>query len=212
MKTLQVIATCLLVVLAGTLALSAGAQETTGEVADKTGVRKFDVDAVHSTTIFRVHHMGAGMFYGRFNDIGGTIEYDTATKKGLELNLEVDINSVDSGNERLDGHLKSPDFFNAVEFPKMTFKSTSATMMPDKDHPDGDTYKVEGDLTIHGVTKKISVYVVNVGHRMTRRGERVGFECVFTIKRSDFGMAYGVEGDTLGDSTQIIVSLEATAR
>ena len=204
--------TCLLITMAGTFALSAVAQETAGETVDKTGTRTFDVDAVHSTTIFRVHHMGAGMFYGRFNDVGGTIEYDPTTKKGLALDLVVDINSVDSGNERLDGHLKSPDFFNAVEFPKMTFKSTSAKLEPDAKHADGDVYKVEGDLTIHGVTKKISVEVVHVGHQNTRRGERVGFECIFTIKRSEFDMPYGVEGDTLGNSTQIIVSLEAAAR
>ncbi|MDG2200787.1 MAG: YceI family protein [Phycisphaerales bacterium] len=212
MTTFRLMMTSLLIAMAGTLALSAGAQETTSEATDKTGVHTFDVDAVHSTTIFRVHHMGAGMFYGRFNDVGGTIEYDTSTKKGLALDLVVDVNSVDSGNERLDGHLKSPDFFNAVEFPKMTFKSTSATLEPDTKHADGDVYKVEGDLTIHGVTKKISVEVVHVGHEVTRRGERIGFECVFTIKRSEFDMPYGVEGGALGNSVQIIVSLEAAAR
>ena len=212
MKTIRIVAWCALCAIAGTMALTAGAQETPDEATKPAEVRTFDVDAVHSTTIFRVHHMGAGMFYGRFNDVGGTIEYDPATKQGLAMDLEVDINSIDSGNENLDGHLKSPDFFNAVEFPKMTFKSTSATLVPEKDHPDGDVYKVEGDLTIHGVTKRISVDVVHVGHRMTRRGERVGFECIFTIKRSEFDMPYGLEGDRLGDSTQIIVSLEATAR
>jgi polyisoprenoid-binding protein YceI len=212
MTTFRLMTACLLIAMAGAFAMSAGAQETTGEAADKTGARTFDVDAVHSTTIFRVHHMGAGMFYGRFNDVGGTIEYDPSTKKGLALDLVVDINSIDSGNSKLDGHLKSPDFFNAVEFPKMTFKSTSATLMPDMDHPDGDVYKVEGNLTIHGVTKKISVEVVHVGHQNTRRGVRIGFECIFTIKRSEFDMPYGVEGDALGNSTQIIVSLEAAAR
>jgi polyisoprenoid-binding protein YceI len=200
-----------LVVCAGVL--HATSQETkTESTSDNSGPQIFDVDSVHSSTTFRVHHLGAGMFYGRFNDVTGTIQYDPEQKKGLQFNIEVDVNSVDSGHPDLDGHLKSPDFFNAVEFPKMSFKSTGATMDKDADNPDGDTYRVEGNLTIHGITKKVTIEAVEVGHRTTRRGERIGFECFFTIKRSEFEMPYGIEGNRIGDKIRIIVSLEATAR
>lgn len=174
--------------------------------------RTFEVDPVHSATLFRVQHLGAGMFYGRFNDVTGTIEFDPDAKRGLKLDIDVAIDSVDCGHPGLDGHLKSPDFFNAVEFPKMMFRTTSAKPAPAKQHEDGDVYDVEGDLTIHGVTRKITVEAIVVGHSKGQRGEKLGIECIFSIKRSDYDMSYGVESGGIGDRTGIIVSLEATAR
>ncbi|MAB83136.1 MAG: polyisoprenoid-binding protein [Phycisphaerae bacterium] len=213
MTTFRLITICLMLALGGTIAFSTTAQEPAPEAASsQEGARTFAVDTVHSMTLFRIQHMGAGMFYGRFNDVTGTIGFDPEKGTDLSLDISIDINSIDSGHPGLDGHLKSPDFFNAVEFPKMTFKSSGTRMLPDTKHPDGDVYEVEGDLTIHGVTKKIKVEVVHVGHRTTQRGERVGLECIFSIKRSDYGMPYGVEGDSIGDTTRIIVSLEAIAQ
>ena len=159
----------------------------------------FQVDAVHSTAIFRVHHLGAGMFYGRFNDISGTITGD----ENPAFDISIDINSVDTNNEKLDAHLKSPDFFNAVEFSEMTFKSSATKKVGD------DKYEVTGDITIHGVTKPLTVTMTKTGQVTGRRGESIGFEMEFQISRSDYGMNYGIESGALSNDIKVIVALEA---
>ena len=166
----------------------------------KTSAKEtFNIDSVHSTAIFRVQHLGAGNFYGRFNELEGTIDWDA--EAGPSFDVSIKIESVDSGNEALDRHLKNADFFDAKQFPTMTFKSTGARKM-------GDNWKVMGEMTMHGVTKAVEVDMDFVGRADVGRGDRVGFETTFTVKRSDFGMKWGVENGALGDATKIIVSLE----
>ena len=160
----------------------------------------FEVDDVHSMALFRVQHMGAGRFWGLFNDVSGTIQY--TSEKSLSLNIAIQTESVDSNNEQLDRHLKSPDFFNSVEFPQMTFVSISAK------HIEGGRFEVVGDLTIHGVKKRVTVPVECSSISKLGGKNRAGFEASFEIKRSDFGVSYGVEKKVLGDETRIIVSLE----
>ena len=162
--------------------------------------KEFNIDAVHSTAIFRVHHVGAGMFYGRFNDVTGMIALSGDVPS---FDVSIAIDSVDSSNERLDSHLKSPDFFNAVEFPTMSFKSSSVKSVGD------NKYEVTGEITMHGVTKPLTVNMEKTGHVDGRRGEMVGFETEFELTRSDFGMNYGVESGSLGDKVKVIVALEA---
>ena len=162
--------------------------------------KEFNIDAVHSTAIFRVHHVGAGMFYGRFNDVTGMIALSGDVPS---FDVSIAIDSVDSSNERLDSHLKSPDFFNAVEFPTMSFKSSSVKFVGD------NKYEVTGEITMHGVTKPLTVNMEKTGHVDGRRGEMVGFETEFELTRSDFGMNYGVESGSLGDKVKVIVALEA---
>lgn len=164
----------------------------------------YTIDDVHSTALFRVHHLGAGRFWGRFNDVSGSVTFD----RGVEIRMNVSIRtaSVDSGNKDLDRHLLSPDFFNAKEpaCATMTFVSNGCSM------GDRGIYMVSGDLTIHGVTKPITVPVEFTGAADMGKGARAGFESTFSIKRSDFGMAYGVEGGAIGDEVRIVVSLEGT--
>jgi len=178
------------------LALAPLAMASKSNIAAK---ETFNIDSVHSTAIFRVQHLGAGNFYGRFNELEGTIDWDAET--GPSFDVSIKIESVDSGNEALDKHLKNADFFDAKQFPTMTFKSTGAKKM-------GDNWKVTGEMTMHGVTKAVEVDMEFVGRADVGRGDRVGFETTFTVKRSDFGMNWGVENGALGDATKIIVSLE----
>ena len=159
----------------------------------------FNIDSVHSTAIFRVQHLGAGNFYGRFNELEGTIDWDA--ESGPSFDVTIKIESVDSGSEALDRHLKNADFFDAKQFPTMTFKSTGAKKL-------GDDWRGMGEMTMHGVTKAVEVDMEFVGRADFGRGDRVGFETSFTVKRSDFGMNWGVEKGSLGDATKIIVSLE----
>ena len=178
------------------LALAPLAMASKSNIAAK---ETFNIDSVHSTAIFRVQHLGAGNFYGRFNELEGTIDWDA--EAGPSFDVSIKIESVDSGNEALDKHLKNADFFDAKQFPTMTFKSTGAKEM-------GDNWKVMGEMTMHGVTKAVEVDMEFVGRADVGRGDRVGFETTFTVKRSDFGMNWGVENGALGDATKIIVSLE----
>lgn len=163
----------------------------------------FVVDDVHSMALFRVQHMGAGKFWGRFNDVSGEVKYEEG--KSISFNISIDVSSVDSGNSKLDAHLKSPDFFNAVEFPKLSFKSTSAKALG------GDRFDVSGELSMHGVTKQVSV-TIEASRIATMGGKtRAGFEGTFEIKRSDYGMTYGVEQGSIGDQVRIIIAIEAIA-
>ena len=178
------------------LALAPLAMASKSNIAAK---ETFNIDSVHSTAIFRVQHLGAGNFSGRFNELEGTIDWDA--ESGPSFDVSINIESVDSGNEALDKHLKNADFFDAKQFPTMTFQSTNAKKM-------GDDWKVMGEMNMHGVTKTVEVDMEFVGRAEFGRGDRIGFETSFTVKRSDFGMNWGVEKGSLGDTTKIIVSLE----
>ncbi len=175
-------------------------------VAAVAAEKIFDIDQVHSSAIFKVQHLGAGNFYGRFNDVSGTITYTPGSKDGLAFDVSIAIDSVDTANERLDGHLKSPDFFNALEFPAMTFKSSNAQRIKP------DLYSVTGELTLHGTAQPITVEMELTGLAEGRRGELVGFETSFTIKQSSHGMEYGIENGALGDDVTVIVAMEAIAK
>jgi polyisoprenoid-binding protein YceI len=196
MKSLRPALALSVLLLAG-LSMGLAPQDTPASPA-----ATYKVDVVHSTALFRVHHLGAGQFWGRFNEITGTFTHGEGAKPTFEV--EIATESVDTNNDSLDGHLKSPDFFNAKEFPTMRFKSTSA-----KKKGEG-TYDVTGDLTIRGITKRITAEIEHTGERDAgaRFGYRCGFEARFTVKRSDFEVSYGVDNGLLGDETRVIVALE----
>ena len=138
-------------------------------------------------------------FYGRFNDVSGTVVLDKADPSKSSIELTIPVESVDTHNEKRDQHLKSPDFFNAKQFPVMTFKSKQV-------ESSGDTYKVTGDFTLHGVTKPLTLEIKKGGEGKGMEGEiRGGGETHFTIKRSDYGMNF-MQGP-LGDEINIVVSL-----
>ena len=165
----------------------------------------FTIDDVHSCSLVRVHHSRAGQFWGRFNTISGTFTLSPDTTK-MAFDVTIAVESVDTGNERLDGHLKSPDFFNVKEFPSMTFKSTGCAKNAD------ETFALTGDLTIHGVTKSVTATIEVTGWGFDGgRGARAGAEARFKIKRSEFGMSSGTDTGALGDETAIIIGLEGTA-
>lgn len=170
--------------------------------APVTAVETFKVDPGHSMALFRVMHLGAGAFWGRFDAVSGTITTDSATAEGLSFDISIDVNSVNTASSQRDNHLKSPDFFSAKEFPTMTFKSRSARKL------DGNVYEVQGDLTIRGVTKPITAKVLWTGTAEMGMGRRCGFEASFTIDRGDFGVNYGIDNGALGREVQVIVALE----
>lgn len=166
-------------------------------------VETYKVDPPHSFLLFHVRHLNAGNVYGRFNAPTGTIKYDAENPANSTFEVEVPSANIDTGVEKRDQHLKSPDFFNVEQFPTLSFKSTKVEA-----GGSADTLKVTGDLTIHGVTKPVTVEVKKLGEGKNPQGaELIGFESRFTVKRSDYDMNFMAGG--VGDEIHIVVALEA---
>jgi polyisoprenoid-binding protein YceI len=172
-------------------------------LAQPGGDGSFEIDASHSAVIYRIKHLGVAYNYGRFNDVSGSFVFDADEPEASSISVEIDTASVDSGNEKRDNHLRSPDFFNAKQFPTATFESTSVR----KTGP--SVYEVTGDFTMLGQTMPITATINKTGEgKDPWGGFRSGIETTFTIKRSDFGMMYMVENGGLGDEVRLTVALE----
>jgi polyisoprenoid-binding protein YceI len=162
----------------------------------------YKIDPAHSGAFFEVGHMGGiSKFMGRFRDISGDLVLDAPEKSRISVAVKTD--SIDSNFEALDKHLKSPDFFNAVQFPTLSFTSTAVKL-------DGNGEgTVAGNLTLHGVTKPVTFKLRQIGSGKGMKGEqRVGYVANGTIKRTDFGMTYGVPGAAT-DEVDLRIGIEA---
>ena len=163
---------------------------------------KYDIDAGHSVFMFKIRHLGVGYTYGWFKDATGSVNVDRdASKESIELTLKTA--SVDSRDPKRDEHLRSPDFFNAAQFPTITFKSNKI------EAGTGNMLSVAGDLTIHGVTKPVTVQVAALGNGTDPliHAMHVGYETKLTIKRSDFDMKF--MAGLVGDDVELTIGIEA---
>ena len=162
----------------------------------------YRIDPIHSFIIFRVKHLNTGFAYGRFNTFSGTFVVDERNPANSSIELEIEANSVDTGNSQRDDHLRNPDFFNARQFPKITFKSTRVRKLNDT------TVEVQGNLTMRGVTRPITARVTFTGKGRNQRGQEIiGFETTFTIRRSQFNINYGLNGG-LDDEVRVTFAVE----
>ncbi|HEX8877418.1 MAG TPA: YceI family protein [Phycisphaerales bacterium] len=180
-------------VVAG-LASFGGASATASVAADGA----YTVDNVHSSVLFSVRHNNVSNFYGRFNKVEGSFNI----AEGGSVDVKVDTGSIDTANEGRDKHLRSGEIFSATEFPTITFKSSSLKKTGE------NTYEATGELTLRGTKKPLTVTITDTGRGVGRGNKSVaGFETKFAIKRSEFGVSYGV-GPGLSDEVQMIVSLQ----
>lgn len=164
----------------------------------------YEIDTAHSMILFRAKHNGVSYNYGRFNEFSGTLAMDETDVSKSTVEFEVKSASVDTDNEKRDQHLRSSDFFSAKQFPVITFKSTKVSAKEGEE----DVLEVTGDLELHGVKKSITVDVEITGRAEGKDSESlIGFESIFTIKRSEFGMTYGM--GPVSDDIRLIVSIEA---
>ncbi|MGB3966333.1 MAG: YceI family protein [Planctomycetota bacterium] len=168
--------------------------------ATPRGEHDWTVDTVHSSVVYRIKHANASWFQGTFDVITGTITLDPKAPEAGSVQLTIPVDSVDSNDKKRDDHLKGPDFFNGKENPEITFKSTKIA-------GSGKNLKVTGDLSLAGKKKSVTLDVEHVGDA-EMFGTRRGYSTKFTIKRSDFGMTYGVDQDQLGDEVTLAVDLE----
>jgi polyisoprenoid-binding protein YceI len=160
----------------------------------------YEVDSVHSVVLFRIQHLGVSYFYGRFNDIAGSFSVAEDGDGAVDITIRAD--SIDTNSEKRDGHLKSPDFLSVKQFPTITFKSEKLV------GKGGKRYQATGTLTLHGVSKEITVDLERVGSANAMGAYRTGFEGSFTISRSAHGMSWRPEA--LGDEIKLIVAIEGT--
>jgi polyisoprenoid-binding protein YceI len=162
----------------------------------------YTVDPNHTFPHFQINHLGFSTMHGRFDKTSGTITLDRAAKTG-SVDISIETASISTGYVKRDEHLKSPDFFNAAEFPAITYKSTAM-------HYKGDTpASVDGNLTISGVTKPVTLTIdaFNCGTNPMNKKEECGAAASAQIKRSDFGVKYGLPN--IGDDVKLEFEIEA---
>lgn len=181
---------------AALIALAASAP-VLAQSADKGN---YKIDPVHSQAHFTVTHLGVSRFTGRFDSIKGEIAVDGAGDTN-KVKAEIDVASVNTNFADRDKHLRSPDFFNAAQFPKMTFESTKVSL------PETGDGSMSGNLTLHGVTKPVTFKLKHIGAAKDPwGGYRSGYVATATIKRSEFGMKF--PGGT-GDDVDVTLGIEA---
>lgn len=176
-------------------------------MADEPNLAKmsgtFTIDPSHAHAGFSISHLGFSMQNGQFDTISGSVTLDPATPENSQVNVTIDANSLDSGWDKRDAHLKNPDFFNVKKFPKITFVSTKVM-------PTGKTTaKVTGNLTLLGVSKPVTLDIkMNkaADHPFKKGTYLVGFSGTTTIKRSEWGMTKYVPN--IGDDVKIRLEIE----
>ena len=175
--------------------------------ATATAVKTFAIDKTHSEAIFQVRHLVTKV-RGRFTDLAGSIAFDEASPVNSTVTFTIQAASIDTGTPDRDAHLRSQDFFHVEQYPAITFASTAIAARG------GDQYDVTGDLTMRGVTKRITLPVTFLGKAKDPWGnEKIGFETETTINRKDFGLTWNAALETggflVGDEVKISVSIQA---
>ena len=159
----------------------------------------YALDPAHAGFTFKIQHLGVSWTYGRFNACEGTVHIDPDPAK-TSFALQIKTDSIDTGNQQRDDHLRSPDWFNSKQFPLITFKSTAVK-------PTATGYEVTGDLTLHGVTKAVVLTVEGGGKAEFPQGvQRIGYTTNVVLKRSEFGMSTMV--GPVGDDVYLSISFE----
>ncbi|MBX2967122.1 MAG: YceI family protein [Cyclobacteriaceae bacterium] len=174
----------------------------TGSVMAQT---TYKVDKSHSSLGFSISHLLISEVDGKFKSFDATIVSPTDDFADATVELTADISTIDTNNEGRDKHLRSADFFDVEKFPTLTFKSTSFNKTGEK------TYKVTGDLTMHGVTKPVTLDVTLTGTTTGRDGKKIaGFKATGTFNRIDWGV--GKSGPGAGDEVTLNAKAEFKAQ
>jgi polyisoprenoid-binding protein YceI len=170
----------------------------------------YTIDPQHSQAGFSIRHMMLSNVRGAFSKVSGTIDYDPAKPGDTKVNATIDMNSVDTHDADRDKHLKTPDFFDTTKYPTMTFKSTKV-LAKGKTH-----MTVFGDLTLHGVTKPVTLDVDGpTAELKDPKGAKRGASATTKIHRKDFGINYNKQldngGVALGEDVDVTLDVEMKA-
>lgn len=167
---------------------------------------KWVLDPTHSEVQFKVKHLVISTVTGTFKSFEGSLEADKEDFSDAKINFSLDVNSIDTNQEQRDGHLKSADFFDAENHPKITFESTSFI-------PSGSDYKLNGNLTIRDTTKPVSLDVEFGGTATDFYGNlKAGFEVSGKINRKDFGLTWNgiteAGAIVVGEEVKLIINVQ----
>jgi len=167
----------------------------------------WDIDHVHSSVTFTVRHMVVAKVRGEFQKWEAKLNLDTSDLPKSSVDVTIDASSISTRDEKRDGHLKSPDFLDVAKFPTLTFKSKRVEKT-------GDKFKLVGDLTIHGVTKEVTLEGEHPGVAKSPWGtESAGFSAHTKINRKDFGLEWNQALETggllVGEHVDIAIDVEA---
>lgn len=172
-------------------------------VATSAFAETYKLDPAHSSALFRVKYKDVNYVFGMFLKNDATLQYDEAAPGDASIEWTINADSVFTNNKKRDDHLRSPDFFDAKQFPTVQFKSTKVEKVND------DSLRVTGDLTMHGVTKEVTTVVEITGKGKEDDGKtRIGMFTSFNVKRSDFGIK--TMPDVISDRVHIILTFSGT--
>jgi polyisoprenoid-binding protein YceI len=167
------------------------------------------IDGTHSSAQFSVKHLMISKVRGEFGTMSGTVEFDGKSVASIKVDATIDAASITTRDEKRDGHLKSPEFFDVAKYPTLNFKSKKAV------EGAGGAFQLVGELTMHGVTKEITLDVTPLSPIIKgMRGEaRVATSATTTINRQDFGVTWNAPMDgggvVVGDNVTITIDIEA---
>ncbi len=179
--------------------------------AVKQGIRTWEIDPAHSNAQFSVRHMMISNVKGEFSKVGGQVRFDPTQPENFSAEASIDVSTINTREHDRDNHLKSPDFFHVEEYPTITFKSKRA-------EKSSDGLKLTGDLTIHGVTREVTLDVEGPTPptKDPWGNTRVGASATTKINRKDFGLTWNQALETggilVGDEIKITVDVELIAQ
>ena len=161
----------------------------------------YKVDSGHTQVLFEINHLGFSEYSGMFVEPAGSLTLDPANPSAAKVDITFPIAKVRTTVAALDEHLKKPDFFDAAKYPEGRFTSTKVVVS-------GNNAQITGDLTLHGVTKPVTLAARFVGAGTMAMGGpaklNVGFQATTTIKRSDFGISGGIP--LVGDQVKLTIN------
>lgn len=213
----QLVAAAALLAIGMPASLGLAADPAIAPVATDLPAGTYVVDRAHTSLIFRVNHIGFSWFTARFTHVEAELDLDPADPEASALRVVVDPRSLETDYPHpetydFNADLHGPNWLDAEQYPEITFTSTALTLI------DPDTAEVTGDLSLHGVTRPVTMEVTFNGgyadHPLDPSGSRIGFSARGTLNRSDFGIAYGIPepGTTMGvgDAVEFIIETEFT--
>lgn len=161
----------------------------------------FNLDKTHATVGFKVKHLAITTVYGRFTDFDVSVDYDPQQKKFNSLNAIIQTASVNTDNQKRDEHLKSPDFFDANKNKTITFELKNHKL-------DEENGKLEGTITIAGITKDIVLNIDDISTIQRNGKTRVGISLSGKLNRNDFGVGKSFLANVISDDVKINVDIE----
>lgn len=165
----------------------------------------YEIESPHTQILFSVNHLGFSHSWGKFTEHDGKIMFDQENPANSSVEISIETDSIELNDDKWNDHMENADFFDVEQYPEMTFKSTKVEVTGE------DTAKITGDLTIKGITKPVvlDTKLNKAGSHPMAGKPWAGFSATTSIKRSDFGMTYGLPA--VGDEVKIVLEVEAFA-